>query len=211
MFDETISKLPGEWRYIEDRENLTLENLNETAPRYVFFLHWSYKVPSEVLTSHECVVFHMTDVPYGRGGSPLQNLIVRGHKDTKISALRMTEEFDAGPVYMKAHLGLEGTAAEILERASEVSAGMIREIIEGEPVPKEQEGEPTVFRRRKPEEGRLPGGDLGKVYDHIRMLDADGYPPAFIDYEQFRLEFSKAVHRDGRVLAEVVIREREEA
>ncbi len=25
----------------------------------------------------ECVCFHMTDVPYGRGGSPLQNLIIR--------------------------------------------------------------------------------------------------------------------------------------
>ncbi len=37
---------------------------------------------------------HMTDVPYGRGGSPLQNLIARGHTSTKLTAMRMTAEVD---------------------------------------------------------------------------------------------------------------------
>jgi hypothetical protein len=55
----------------------------------------------------------MTDVPFGRGGSPLQNLIVRGRRETKLTALRMSREFDAGPVYMKEPLSLEGGAEEI--------------------------------------------------------------------------------------------------
>lgn len=32
--------------------------------------------------------FHMTNFPYGRGGSPLQNLMKRGHHTTTITALR---------------------------------------------------------------------------------------------------------------------------
>jgi len=55
----------------------------------------------------------MTYMPYGRGGSPLQNLIVRGYRHTKLTALRMVEEFDAGPVYLKEDLCLEGNAEEI--------------------------------------------------------------------------------------------------
>ena len=43
----------------------------------------------------------MTDLPYGRGGSPLQNLIVRGHKHTMISAIKCVKELDAGPIYLK--------------------------------------------------------------------------------------------------------------
>lgn len=66
-------------------------------------------VPEAVLIAAECVCFHMTDVPYGRGGSPLQNLIVRKHKKTKLTALKMTEEIDAGPVYCKRELSLDGS------------------------------------------------------------------------------------------------------
>ena len=34
----------------------------------------------------------MTDLPYGRGGSPLQNLIIRGFESTKISAIEFKME-----------------------------------------------------------------------------------------------------------------------
>ena len=60
----------------------------------------------------------MTDLPYGRGGSPLQNLIIRGHKKTKISALRMVNELDAGPIYFKRSLSLNGNAQKIYSSCS---------------------------------------------------------------------------------------------
>lgn len=63
----------------------------------------------------------MTDVPYGRGGSPLQNLILAGHADTQLTALKMVEEMDAGPVYAKRPLSLEGKAQDIYEKAGELS------------------------------------------------------------------------------------------
>lgn len=43
----------------------------------------------------------MTNLPYGRGGSPVQNLILNGHKKTIISALNVTKDLDAGDVYLK--------------------------------------------------------------------------------------------------------------
>ena len=202
--------MPGEWHYIDSKDELTLENLKGLGPRYVFFLHWSYKVPEEILDTFNCVVFHMTDVPYGRGGSPLQNLIVRGHKDTKLTALKMTKDFDAGPVYAKRNLSLHGNAEEILVRASEISAELIEWMIREEPQPQEQEGEPTVFKRRKPEESLLPNEDIERVYDHIRMLDAEGYPPAFLRYGRLKLEFKKANLYDNKVVAEVTITPMEE-
>ena len=80
---------------------MSADLVRSLKPRYVFFPHWSWKVPDDILGATECVCFHMTDVPFGRGGSPLQNLIVRGHTETRVSALRMVSEPDAGPVYMK--------------------------------------------------------------------------------------------------------------
>jgi methionyl-tRNA formyltransferase len=206
IFREVISKLPGKWDYIGSREELSLQRLRELAPRYVFFLHWSWKVPPEILHTFECVCFHMTDVPYGRGGSPLQNLIVRGHKGTQLTALRMTEEFDAGPVYFKQPLSLEGNAEEILIRACDTSAKLIQRFVQEEPMPSPQEGDAVVFKRRKPEESEIGNpASLVELYDFIRMLDAEGYPRAFLEYGGFRFEFTRAALYDGRVVADVKI------
>ncbi len=206
VYEEVISKLPGEWHYVDSAEQFSPVTLREWAPRYVFFLHWSWKVPPEILDDFECVCFHMTDVPYGRGGSPLQNLIVRGHKDTRLAALRMTAEFDAGPVYFKQPLSLAGNAEEILIRACYASASMIQRLIREEPMPSAQEGDAVVFKRRRPEESELRNpASLSELYDSIRMLDAEGYPHAFLNYGGFRFEFSRAALYDGRVVADVKI------
>ncbi len=206
VFERKLRGLPGEWHFVGTREALTAEYVAALRPRYVFFLHWSWLVPEELLAASECVCFHMTDVPYGRGGSPLQNLIARGHRETRLSALRMTAELDAGPVYLKAPLSLEGGAEEIYLRASELSAELAAAIARLRPEPQPQVGEPVLFRRRRPEESRVPaGGDLGTLHDHIRMLDADGYPRAFIEHGGFRYEFSRVARYEGRLQADVVI------
>lgn len=206
VFDDVVVHYPGEWHFIGERKSLTVEAITAIDPRYIFFLHWSWKVPAEIFSNYECVCFHMTDVPYGRGGSPLQNLIVRGHRKTKLTALRMVEDFDAGPVYLKRELCLEGNAEEIYIRASYLSAKMIGYIIEEEPVPQSQEGKPTIFKRRKPHQSKIPSlSDMQDLYDFIRMLDAEGYPKAFLEHEGFCYEFSRVSFYDGRLVADVKI------
>ena len=114
---------------ISTREDFTQEHLLEIKPDKVFIPHWSYIIPKNIWNNFECVVFHMTDLPYGRGGSPLQNLIVRGHKEIMISALRVEKGLDAGDIYMKKPLSLEGTAEEIFIRANDIIEDMIEELI----------------------------------------------------------------------------------
>ncbi|WP_299439218.1 hypothetical protein [uncultured Rhodospira sp.] len=197
---------------ITEKGALTPAHLEALAPRFVFFPHWSYKIPKAVFEAYPCVIFHMTDLPYGRGGSPLQNLIVRGHRETKITALRCVEAFDAGPVYMKRPLSLLGAAEEIFLRADRIIEDMIVEIVATEPVPVPQEGEPVVFRRRTPSDGNLAQAtDLDGLYDMIRMLDAQGYPAAFVEVGPFRLDFTRAIRRCDGVVADVRITRREEA
>ncbi len=37
----------------------------ELKPRYVFFPHWSHIIPQDIYENFECVIFHMTDFPFG--------------------------------------------------------------------------------------------------------------------------------------------------
>ena len=208
---QATNYLVNEFRVLWAHDPTQLNELvnKEKNIRYIFFLHWNWLVPEHLWQNYECVCFHMTDVPYGRGGSPLQNLIVRGHKDTKLTALRMVNEMDAGPVYSKRELSLEGTAAEIYQRAGQQSFDIIRWMIDSQPEPLDQQGEPVVFKRRKPEQSALPvSGDLPMLYDHIRMLDAPTYPLAFIEHGEFIIEFSDARVQGDELNASVRIRKK---
>lgn len=191
---------------ISDPADLTRERLAQIRPRYVFFPHWSRLIPPEIYANHACVIFHMTDLPYGRGGSPLQNLISRGHTRTKISAIRCAGALDAGPVYLKRDLTLQGSAEEIFIRASGIIEDMIKHMIAKNPKPRPQRGKPVVFKRRKPADGNLTQAkSLDEAFDLIRMLDAEDYPAAFLTLGSLRLEFTRASRKVDSVIADVRI------
>lgn len=201
-----------EWILIDKKEDLTLENIKSINPKYIFFPHWSWIIPKEIYENFECVVFHMTDLPFGRGGSPLQNLIVRGIYETKISAIKVVKELDVGDIYCKEDLSLkEGSAEDIYKRASDIIFDkMLPFIVNNNPEPKKQEGEVTEFKRRTPEEGDISGLDsIDKVYDYIRMLDAEGYPNAFIETKNLKIELSNAKSKDGKITADCKIKLRD--
>ncbi|HLP56507.1 MAG TPA: formyltransferase family protein [Fluviicola sp.] len=195
LLSDLKNRFPGSsWMLIAGKDDFNLADLEQINPDKIFIPHWSYLIPEEIYSRFECIVFHMTDLPYGRGGSPLQNLIVRGYSSTKISAIRVEEGIDTGPVYLKAPLDLSGTAAEILDRASEVIGHMIGSILLENPVPQVQEGEIVLFKRRGPKDGDLATLEsVEQVYDYIRMLDGEGYPNAFIETETLKFDFSNAV------------------
>jgi len=194
-------------RIITRKESLTAAYVKQFNPKYIFFPHWSWRIPEDIHRNFNCVVFHMTDLPFGRGGSPLQNLIARGITTTKITALRAVEGMDAGPVYLKKPLTLTGTAEEIFIRASGIIFDqMIPFIVDKNPVPRPQKGRAVYFTRRKPAESELKGtGSLKSVFDFIRMLDAKTYPQAFIKAGPLKICFTEAVFKKNAVLAKAEI------
>lgn len=202
LFLKLKSCLPQyHWILITSKDQFGKENLEQIRPSKIFIPHWSYIIPSEIFEKFECIVFHMTDLPFGRGGSPLQNLILRGLEETKISALKVQKGIDSGPIYLKYPLPLLGTAQEILLRASKIIQEMIYKIVTENPVPKQQQGKITSFKRRKPEQSDISQLErLEEVYDYIRMLDAEGYPQAFIELENYRLEFSRVKKESNKIL-----------
>ena len=192
--------------HVSSQDELTSSLLERLRPRWVLVPHWSWLIPAEIHERFEVVIFHMTDLPYGRGGSPLQNLIVRGHERTKISAIRCVEEMDAGPVYLKRDLSLHGSAEEIFLRASRIITDMMVELVVDEPEPVPQHGEVVRFQRRGPEDGDLTAAaSLDEAYDLIRMLDAEGYPHAFLDVGPLRLQFRRVARRSDGLHADVHI------
>ena len=208
LFNQLKSEFnENEWLLINKKSDFNLQLLNGFKPDKIFIPHWSYIIPEEIFNAFDCIVFHMTDLPFGRGGSPLQNLIVRGFKSTKISAIKVQSGIDTGDVYLKKSLDLTGSAQEIFQKSAVVIEEMIKEIIIKNSIPSTQIGEVVEFKRRKPEESNISElEDLENIYNYIRMLDCEGYPHAFIETQFFKAEFTNANFNESEKLITANVR-----
>ena len=178
-----------------------------TSADYLLFVHWNWLVPKGITENYTCICFHMTDLPYGRGGSPLQNLIIRGASTTKLSAIRMTEKLDAGPVYLKRSLTLNGTALEIYLRAGQVSLIMAKEIVTDNLQPILQDGPIVEFPRLTPKDNLIKEEYVNFEYfkDMVRMVDAPSYPSAYILYGGLKINFNNVTEIDEKLAGQFTV------
>ena len=189
---------------LTNKDELSLEKIEKINPKYIFFPHWSWIIPENIYKNYECILFHMTDLPYGRGGSPLQNLIINKVYNTKISALKVTKELDEGDIYLKEDFDIsKGSANEIYKNASKlIFKKLIPNILRQNPTPVRQEGDVVNFKRRTPEQSNikmLNDVSIANLYDFIRMLDAPSYPKAYLELDNFKMELFEVIIKDGKL------------
>lgn len=194
-------------KFFTHETDFSVEALNRFKPDYVFFTHWHWIVDREVHEQFNCILFHTAPLPYGRGGSPIQNLIMEGFKETPVCAIKMTGKLDSGPIYTSSNVSLAGTLKSIFSRINNAVNDLIVEIIENNPTPSIQKGEPYVFNRLNSVDNEISTGlELEEIYDRIRMVDHAEYPNAFIIYGDIKIEFSNAHLAENSMEALCVIK-----
>ena len=203
---ELKKELENEYSFylISNKDELSLEKIEKINPKYIFFPHWSWIIPENIYKNYECILFHMTDLPYGRGGSPLQNLIINKVYNTKISALKVTKGLDEGDIYLKEDFDIsKGSANEIYKNASKlIFKKLIPNILRQNPTPVRQEGDVVNFKRRTPEQSNikmLNDVSIANLYDFIRMLDAPSYPKAYLELDNLKMELFEVIIKDGKL------------
>jgi methionyl-tRNA formyltransferase len=180
-------------KYFQTKDELSRKALVEFKPDYVFFAHWNWIVKDDIHESFNCVVFHTAPLPYGCGGSPIQNLILEGFEEAPVCAIKMTRELDSGPIYASSSISLAGSLKDIFSRLNVAVNDLIKEITENNPSAVPQRGEPHIFKRLTIKDNKIPMGlALELIHDRIRMADHDEYPNAFITYDNLEIEFSSA-------------------
>lgn len=111
--------------FITSKEQLVKDVLELINPKVIYFFHWSWIVPKEIVNNFLCINFHASDLPKFRGGAPIENQIKRGVLDTKLTAHIMEEQIDAGPILMKWNLSLRGQKSDIISRIEGMIPSMV--------------------------------------------------------------------------------------
>ena len=183
---------------LKEPKKLTFEYIKKIDPKIIFFPDWSWIIPEKIVKEYQCVCFHESNLPKFRGGSPIQNQIIRNVKKTKTTSFIMNEKLDAGDILLQKDLSLEGSLENIFSRMIDNDYFLINKIISGKFKKQKQTGKITTYKRRKPEESELKTLNHSKKYIHnfIRML-ADPYPNAFIRIGDKKIIFKDAWY-DGK-------------
>ena len=190
-------------------KKLNKKLLNDINPKIIFFIHWSELIKYSLYNKYLCIQFHASDLPKGKGGSPIQNQILLNTKRTKLSAFKVSKKLDSGPVCLQNKLELNGTAHEIFKRMEKISILMIKKIVKIKEIKfYEQKGVSTFFKRRTPKQSQInlkKITSMNQLYNFMRMLDAPGYPNSFVKLNKFKFIFNDIRSYKNKISANIEI------
>lgn len=165
-----------------------LHNQNEIkAGDVAIFLSCEKLVKDDVLQKSKYnLVAHASDLPQGKGWSPLTWQILEGKNDIPITLFEAVEKVDAGVVYDKAIIRFKGH--ELIDEMQEIMGEKINEMIINflnhclNVTGVKQIGEESFYQRRKPENSELdPDKNIIEQFNLLRVVDNEKYP-AFFNY-----------------------------
>jgi methionyl-tRNA formyltransferase len=131
---------------------------------------------------------HPSLLPRHRGPSPIAAAILAGDRETGVTVQRIALEVDAGDVYARRTVVLDGTetTGSLTAVLAEVGAGLLAEVLasieRGTAAPVAQSGEPTRCRLIEKEDGRVDWADAAAVIER-KVRAYDPWPRAFTSWE----------------------------
>jgi len=152
-----------------------------------FFLSYGRIVYADILLKHKNnLVVHESDLPKGRGWSPLTWQVIEGADLIPITLFEAAEAVDSGLIYLQEQIRLNGD--ELVEELRFLQANstsrMCRKFVADYPSilneAYEQKGEPTYYSRRYPVDSQLdPDQTIRDQFELLRVVDNLCYPAWF--------------------------------
>lgn len=145
------------------------------------------------------LVVHESDLPRGRGWSPLTWQVLEGAGRIPVTLIEAAGAVDSGPIHRQEWIELDGSElVEDLRRKQAASTlRLCRAFLAAYPEsarrPRPQTGTPGHYRRRTPEDGRLDADlSLRAQFNLLRVSDNRRYPAWFaIAGQRYRLLIEK--------------------
>jgi methionyl-tRNA formyltransferase len=164
---------------------------------FAFFLGCTKILSLEFLKRNKLnLVIHESDLPSGRGWSPMVWQILEGKNNIPIVLFEAREELDSGKVYLRDVIQLDGTELlpEIREKQGKKTVELVLRFLERWPDigPTDQIGCPTYYPRRTIDHDKIDvNKTIAENFDNLRIVDNHRYP-AWFEYRgrEYKLTIS---------------------
>ena len=156
-----------------------------TNGNIAFFLSVTKICPPEKLTLHpHNIVIHASDLPKGKGWSPMPWQIIEGKNEIVLSLFEAAEKVDSGMIYLKDKVVYEGHELidELREKMADKMIKMAVNYVEHYDtiIGEEQIGEETFYQKRTPQDSELDiHKSLLEQFNLLRTVDNNNYPAFF--------------------------------
>lgn len=165
-----------------------------------FYLSYSRIVSPEKLAKFQNnLVVHASDLPRGRGWSPMSWMILEGQNRIPVTLIEALPEVDSGPIYDQIWMDLENAdlVDDLRAKLSRATVSLVQDFVRKYPASLEgkraQQGEPSFYPKRGPLDSQLDvGKPLIEQFNLLRIVDNRSYP-AFFDAHGS--EFVLQVHK----------------
>ena len=139
---------------------------------------------------------HESDLPQGKGWSPLTWQILEGRHRIPVTVIEAADSVDSGPIYAQRWLEFQGHELidELRAGQAEATHDLCRWFVDDYPASAErsraQTGAESFYPRRRPNDSRLdPDKSIADQFDLLRVVDNARYP-AFFDWRGQRYEMT---------------------
>ena len=182
-----VEDLVGGWE--SEGHMVRLSNVVEQAAPadFCFCLSFSDIVTAEFRRQYQhTLVVHESDLPQGRGWSPMTWQILARNSRIPITLFEAVDAIDAGPIYLQEWIELRGTelSPEWRRLQAQATQRLCARWVELYPSilanARQQVGEGSTYPRRRPVDSELdPNKSLAEQFDLLRVVDNDRYPAFF--------------------------------
>jgi methionyl-tRNA formyltransferase len=142
-------------------------------------------------SKHNLVV-HESDLPYGRGWSPLSWQILEGKKTIPITLFEAEALVDRGVIYLQDSMQLHGNELvdELRSKQAIITIELCKKFVMEYPEilnhGKSQKGKSSYFPKRTPTDSKLdPNKTIAEQFNLLRIADNEKYP-IFFDWKGCR-------------------------
>ena len=176
--------------------------LKTFQPDIILWYGWSWIIPASIVEQYYCICLHPSPLPQYRGGSPLQNQILNGEKNSAVTIFKMSSGLDEGDIIRQIPMSLKGNIENIFSRMTTLGFGATCDFLKnGYNLKPQDHSAATLFKRRKPSDSEITLDEIQNqtreyLYNKIRML-THPYPTAFIKDKDGKRLYITSAHIDG--------------
>lgn len=172
---------------ISSKEEYSEKIIHNENPDLILWYGWSWIIPKNILKKYYSVMLHPSPLPKYRGGSPIQNQIIKGETTSAVTLFKMDGGIDTGDIIYQELFSLEGGLEDIFKHITYIGTDLSVKMLNNFPnlnLTPQDNTKSTYFNRRTPEQSEitleeLRGSTAKDLYNKIRALQ-DPYPNAFI-------------------------------